>query len=1069
MQAQINENFVVYRPKMSALDTLSKAYETLDSLMDKNNSDSNLAAQKLTAQIKLHYAKANELYFTLQYQEALNEYKTTQALIYKLMNPSFNLGVELYPGFELPVTVKTFESTLKSCLKILDVMVKPVSENLFGLDEESIPDEIVNPIAPYVTLGIQTDNNIAPEVIHDTEMGLDYANLQQWDKAEHLFTRALTKLEGAQSNEKKAAKASIQLNLSNVLIQNEKIDQAKTMINKAIKGFKSVGDNISVPLEKTNLEYNKQVNYLSGNSVVSLKWQEGKEIDINDAKSVYYANRITENRFDRIRPNFELDTDVVLNLPHMYSFTLPVCIGDCYHHLGEFQKAFNQYKKASSYQYINQAYEIPSLWMKIAKNYLEWGDFYYKDYNPEEAITQYTKVITIKDTVPNDSFLYKGVMDNYGNKVGSLITDIDNAEKSTLNPNIITMILEIRTHLTKIAAGLDFTGFPAEYFPIFKFDYLQSITKYFANQAVQAEREYIGFYSKGEDDALTKLQLQQSLEVSSAEIELSQKQLEYAEAEFQVTKENIELLDERIQNAKDAKNKYSAIAYDLAQLSAANAFAAGPEGYEVSYSYYSQKEGKNVTVSGSDAYKVMKDIALKKGMLSREMELLNMQNNIDEMEKAKDVAKAQKESAGARVDVAKEQKKIAKMRKKHAQSLLDAFDNQVFTPEVWFQLGYHMYNISRSYLYYAINFAKKMESAYELENGIKVQIIKNEYDTNIVSGLLSADYLLKDIDYFDVHYIGTVKSKDIPAKKTYSISQLNPMAFETTFKETGKIDFNTPLEYFDRAFPGSYLRKIKRVEVAVEGMVPTGGVTGVLKNSGFALDRKKNGTTYYRVQPYETLFTSEYHIKQDAFIFQGNKKVLDVFENTGVSTNWSFELSPSVNNVDFNLISDIKVTLYYSARHDRLLENKVKEQLPDTGEKSMVVPFQLLFPDEYYSFLDSAELPFSLTDSDFAYNETNLKIKNLSIQIVTDDSVSSKGITVELKNLDLNVAAVAKTDDSGIVKTDPTIAAITYNTFLDKNLSGKWKIAINETETFKAKSINRLFLFVEYGFKYRGV
>lgn len=206
-----------------------------------------------------------------------------------------------------------------------------------------------------------------------------------------------------------------------------------------------------------------------------------------------------------------------------------------------------------------------------------------------------------------------------------MIANINNAETSTLNSAVISTVLDVRAQLEKIAAGLDFTGYPANYIPIFKFDYIQNVAQYFAQQAIQAERQYIDFANKAENEQLTRQQLQDSVELGSAEVALATKEVEYGQAELNVAKENLAYSSLRIQNAQNTQAEYANISYEQTALDAASVFASGPEGYSVSYTYYSPSEGKNVTLSGSDAYKVMEDAAWRRGMLSRKMELDNMQ------------------------------------------------------------------------------------------------------------------------------------------------------------------------------------------------------------------------------------------------------------------------------------------------------------------------------------------------------------------------------------------------------------------------------------------------------------
>ena len=68
--------------------------------------------------------------------------------------------------------------------------------------------------------------------------------------------------------------------------------------------------------------------------------------------------------------------------------------------------------------------------------------------------------------------------------------------------------------------------------------------------------------------------------------------------------------------------------------------------------------------------------------------------------------------------------------------------------------------------------------------------------------------------------------------KTISLAQLAPGEFQK-LRETGVIQFTTPMEAFDRDFPGHYLRLIQRVRVSVIALVPTTeGIRATLSNTG---------------------------------------------------------------------------------------------------------------------------------------------------------------------------------------------------------------------------------------------
>jgi hypothetical protein len=272
---------------------------------------------------------------------------------------------------------------------------------------------------------------------------------------------------------------------------------------------------------------------------------------------------------------------------------------------------------------------------------------------------------------------------------------------------------------------------------------------------------------------------------------------------------------------------------------------------------------------------------------------------------------------------------------------------------------------------------------------------------------------------------------------------------------------------FDRAHPGSYLRKIKKVEVVIEGLLPPGGVSGTLKNSGISRDRKIDGAEFLRLQPRETLYLSDYSPRSDVIVFQPDQRVLDVFENCGVATGWTLQVPPDANDVDYRTISDVKVILYYTAQHDEELESAVRATLPTTGESSTGVPVRLLFPDEFYSFLDTGEMTLQLSESDLARNQVDLKVRSIALRVRMQQGASAHGLTVRVANGAVNASAT--TDASGTIRSDETDAGNPLNAFVDAPVAKPWTVSVLDADNpdLTRSDIRDVFLYFEYGFTYR--
>jgi hypothetical protein len=186
--------------------------------------------------------------------------------------------------------------------------------------------------------------------------------------------------------------------------------------------------------------------------------------------------------------------------------------------------------------------------------------------------------------------------------------------------------------------------------------------------------------------------------------------------------------------------------------------------------------------------------------------------------------------------------------------------------------------------------------------------------------------------------------------------------------------------------------------------------------------------------------------------------VLDVFEHCGVATGWTLEIPPSANDVNYQTITDVKLIVYYTAQHSEELEQQIKVDLPATGENSTAIPFRLLFPDEFFSFLDTGDLQFRLRDTDFAFNQTQLKVKSVALLVATHPGTSQAGITVHLAHD--GDEATTQTDANGMVAPDA---------FVGSPLSSPWTIGVADGDNpgLDRSQIRDLFLFLEYEFTYR--
>jgi hypothetical protein len=841
-------------------------------------------------------------------------------------------------------------------------------------------------------------------------------------------------------------------------------------LRQPAKGGGWSGLSLETVAETNEKQVEKQLGVLFGNEVVNFQWTEGQLIKPNQVIDRLYKARVDSGSLKVAKWDYVIASDFSVQLPHLYYFKIPVALGDCYNAIGDFQRAQEYYLNAANYQYINTSIEVPALWLKIAENILEWGDEQYKDDYFTEATNIYRVLLEMPgatSVVDSNSPLYlHDKLKILGNKVKTFLQDIEQDSSALgLNPNLVIVLLTVRARLTQLAANLDFLGM-GNIVPIWTFDYLQNITRYFANQAKQAERDYINFIDKGENESFTREQLRQGVIIANAEEELAKRQKAAADQEVQVYEEGKELARIRRENAQNNRNNYSAMSRERIWLSEANAW----------YSSQNPWTRENRIVGeGPDAgryvYEVIAENTRRLQIITRDYELAAMQRQITELQQGEDFAQAQVNAAKARQSAAQQMETVARLRRQAAQQYLQSFDNQVFTPDVWYDLGYRMRSISRAYLYMATRIARLMQRAYNFENDVNRRVIKTSYTTNTIKGLLGADNLLLDINSFVFDEIVATKSKNIPTKYTLSLAQRFPFQFETQFKRTGTMNFETRIEDFDFYHPGTYGRRIERIEVEVEGFLPRGGIRGILTNSGLSRYRTPDiNVVKFRFQPKESLILSEYQIRQDTIIFQSDQRKLELFEGAGVASSWTLEFPLETNDVDFYTITDVRMHFYYQSKYNDTLASAIKaaiNNLPGQNLNSRNIPLRYAFPDAFFYFQDTGELNFELTTVDFQFNQSNPIIRELALLIIHDDGLDPTILNMRVTVPDGTEGAIASPNGQGEISVPN---GHPWDTLKGGSAIGNYRVAINPGENpdlmvdgkINIRPINNVILIMEY-------
>ncbi|MCB0112016.1 MAG: hypothetical protein KDE53_39100, partial [Caldilineaceae bacterium] len=354
----------------------------------------------------------------------------------------------------------------------------------------------------------------------------------------------------------------------------------------------------------------------------------------------------------------------------------------------------------------------------------------------------------------------------------------------------------------------------------------------------------------------------------------------------------------------------------------------------------------------------------------------NMQRELEELKIAEEIAGLEIERASQELEIANIGIDIAMLDLQSKQEQRFFARNKTLNAQFWGALSRDVRAKAHQYLDYGIHLAWLTEQAYEFEYQTNIDIIKLDYLS--AENWLAADQLLLDLDTIEFKRLTLAKQKDIPITHILSVRDRNLVALEE-LKRTGKLTFNTTQQEFDLAYPGTYNRRIKNVEVAVVALVGTEGIRGTLTKAAHSLVKVNTSEipadtqgvysdwiqytpSPYRLRlsrsPEETMILSANGATQSRLTYtdneQGQKRI---FEDHSVTGMWTLELPKYANKFDYETIYDVILKIDLVANYDAGLKDVIEQEmrtLIERGEFPMgeMMGFSLAhhYPDQFYQF-----------------------------------------------------------------------------------------------------------------------
>jgi hypothetical protein len=760
-------------------------------------------------------------------------------------------------------------------------------------------------------------------------------------------------------------------------------------------------------------------------------------------------------------------------LDHLYSYALPLMIGDCYRAQQLYAKAEEYYLLAAQYSALNLAIEGTVLWVRLAQNAVAWGNSFYKDEDLDSAKAQYEKIVTDGATAPA-SFLYTLPALSVPASVATTFIANINVRPLPLDDwDIDAAILDAFRELQQINQGLDYYGLLLA--PIHTFDYLQSIAQGFAREAIEAENQFITFKMRQAADEATRRELEIAKASAVADAEARRLAFVAAQQDETTAQDAVDLANKRVTDANTQRDAYKATSTDQIWSQAASQALAGGQDFSRSdIGEIAARLDRGETIKGPGAKLAAAEV-LRAGRKTQEYELQKMQDNIDELVKAQTMAADQLAASHTRTVAADLAYQAAQKRVELAAAALTAFDNELFTPDSWAKMASTMQDIAEGYLFRGIRLAKLMERAYNFENDVTLKLIRNDYGiaaTNPnASGfgpVLGGDLLLQDIEGFIYTAITTRTRKSCRIKDVISVASFFPAQFYA-FRQTGRLTFETDLYEFDRLHPGFFCQKIQAVELEVIGLLPESGLSGSFTAGGVTSFRRRDGSDGKRVQIVDTMALSQYIVRADGIMYAAETGTKGLFQGFGIGATWQLHAPRRSNDLDLNRIFDVRLVLYYTAEFDPALETAILAAPVRPGELSQIRDFGLRydFPDAWYGFYTAGTVSVNLERLRMPINQVNFRTRAVNLRVVTKDGLSAAGISLQITAPN-GASGTGTTDANGVVTTaNPALAAL-----VGIDVVGAWQIQVTggpsllDGGTLRFKRVYDIQLGFEYSFDF---
>lgn len=369
---------------------------------------------------------------------------------------------------------------------------------------------------------------------------------------------------------------------------------------------------------------------------------------------------------------------------------------------------------------------------------------------------------------------------------------------------------------------------------------------------------------------------------------------------------------------------------------------------------------------------------------------------------------AQIRAGQARVDAAQRDFAVSQEQINQADKIERVLTTKFTNQELYSWMATRLSTLYFQTYQLAFDLAMAAQRAYQFELDTNQTFLDFGYWDSRKKGLLSGEGLMLGLAQMEKAYLAG-NSRRLMIEKTISLRNVNPQAL-LKLQSTGACNFEFSELLFDQDYPGHYSRKVERVAVTIPAVVsPYQNLNGTLLQTGNVvvmapdIDAVKFLLEEDAPVPVNNALRFDWRANQQIALSRG---VNDTgigpadgaddryvpFEGTGAVSSWSLALPMASNRIDYNTISDVIVTLTYSALPGgSAFAKEVADELPSDYAGAKLVNLAQEFSSSWYAFMhpgtgaQTQSLVFKVPRGFFPANLEDVVVNGALFELILKD------------------------------------------------------------------------------------